>query len=77
MQLIQPEINKIQRKYEGKDDDASKMRQAQELQNLYKKYGINPFGTILITFIQFPIIIAMYQAVQRSYAVTTGSVNFY
>ena len=22
--------------------------------NLYKKYGINPFGTILITFIQFP-----------------------
>ena len=76
MQLIQPEINKIQRKYEGKNDDASKMRQAQELQNLYKKYGINPFGTILITFIQFPIIIAMYQAVQRSYAVTTGSVNF-
>lgn len=73
MQLLQPEMEKIQRKYEGKDDDASKMKQAQEMQALYKKYNVNPFSMILVTFLQFPIIISMYQAVQRASAVRTGT----
>ena len=73
MQIIQPEIQKIQRKYEGKDDQASRMKMSNEMNALYKKYDINPMGTILITFIQFPIIIAMYQAVHRSYAVQKGN----
>ena len=74
MQMLQPEMEKIQRKYEGKTDDASKMKQAQEMQNLYKKYNVNPFSMILVTFLQFPIIISMYQAVQRSSAVKTATV---
>jgi len=73
MQLIQPEMTRIQKKYEGKTDDASRMKQATEMQALYKKYNVNPFSTILITFLQFPIIIAMYQAVERASAVKTGS----
>lgn len=73
MQLIQPELEKIQRKYEGRDDDTSKMRQAAEMQALYKKYDISPTGTLLVTFLQFPILMAMYMAVQRSEAVQTGS----
>lgn len=77
MQMLQPEINRIQKKYEGKTDDASKMRQAQEMQNLYKKYNINPLGTLLTAFIQFPIIIAIYQSVQRSAAVATGSMDIF
>ena len=77
MQMLQPEMNRIQKKYEGKTDDASKMRQAQEMQNLYKKYNINPLGTILTAFIQFPIIIAIYQSVQRSAAGATGSMNIF
>lgn len=72
MQLIQPELEKIQRKYEGRDDNTSKMRQAAEMQALYKKYNISPGGTILVSFIQLPIIMAMYMAVQRSEAVQTG-----
>lgn len=66
MQLIQPQLDRIQRKYEGRTDEASKMKQAKELNALYKKYNINPLGTIVTMFIQFPIIIAMYHAVQRS-----------
>ena len=69
--------DRIQKKYEGKTDDASKMRQAQEMQNLYKKYNINPLGTLLTAFIQFPIIIAIYQSVQRSAAVATGSMDIF
>ena len=73
MQALQPELEKIQRKYEGKTDERSRMRQAQEMQNLYQKYDVNPFGSMITMFIQFPILIAMYQAVQRAEAVATGS----
>lgn len=73
MQLVQPELEKIQKKYEGRSDETSKMRQASEMQALYKKYNINPASSLLVTFLQFPIIMAMYMAVERSYAVATGS----
>ena len=73
MQAIQPELERIQRKYEGREDQASKMRMAQEMQNLYSKNKINPLGSMLVMFIQFPVIIAMYHAVQRSQAVATGT----
>ena len=42
MQMIQPELQRIQKKYEGKDDQNSKMRAATEMQNVYKKYDIHP-----------------------------------
>lgn len=73
MQLIQPEMQKIQKKYEGKTDEASKMKQASEMQALYSKYNVNPFSMILITFLQFPVIISIYQAVQRATAIKTGT----
>ena len=73
MQMIQPELERIQRKYEGRDDQASKMRQAQEMQALYQKYQINPASVMLVTFIQLPVIMAMYMSVQRSFAVATGT----
>lgn len=73
MQEIQPEVIKIQKKYEGKTDQASKMRMGQEIQQLYAKYGVNPFGTMLSMFIQFPIIIAIYHAVMRSEQVANGT----
>ena len=73
MQLLQPELQKIQRKYEGKDDNNSKMRQAAEMQALYKKYDVNPGSMLLTTFLQLPIMMAMFFAVQRSEAVQTGT----
>lgn len=72
MQLIQPELDKIAKKYEGKKDQTSQMKQAQETQQLFQKYNINPFGTIIALFLQFPIIIAMFQSVQRAEAVSNG-----
>ena len=35
MQLIQPELEKINRKYEGRDDAVSQNKKAQEMLNLY------------------------------------------
>lgn len=73
MQMIQPELQKIQAKYQGKSDDRSRMMQAQEMQALYSKNKINPFGTLLVTFLQFPIILGVYQATMRAEAVVSGT----
>lgn len=73
MQMMQPELTKVQDKYKGKTDDRSRMAQANEMQALYKKYDVNPFASILTLFIQFPIILAVYQAVMRADSVISGT----
>ena len=73
MQMIQPEINRLEEKYRGQTDQNAQMRKAQEMQNIYKKNDINPLGSIGGMFIQFPIMIGMWQAVQRAQSVLTGS----
>lgn len=73
MQLIQPELNKIQEKYAGKTDEQSKTKQSQEMMGLYNKHQINPFGTIFSSFAQLPVIMAIWQAVQRADSVITGT----
>lgn len=72
MNQIQPELQKIQKKYEGRQDQQSQMKMSQEMQSLYKKYDINPMGALGVTFLQFPLLIAMYSAVRKSSAVATG-----
>ena len=39
MSVIQPEMQKIQKKNEGKRDQASQMKMQEELSTLYSKYG--------------------------------------
>ncbi len=62
--LIQPEIKKIQKKYQGKKDEASMMKQQQELQAVYDKYGTSMTGGCLPMLIQFPIIMGLYRVIQ-------------
>ncbi len=73
MQELQPELQKIQAKYEGRNDEMSQQRMAMEMQQLYNKYGVNPLGSIAATFIQFPLLIGMYNAVRRSEAVANAT----
>ena len=56
MKKIQPEMDKVRKVY--KDDQ---VKQAQEMMALYKKNNFNPFSSILILFIQLPVLIALYQ----------------
>lgn len=55
----------IQKKYK---DDREKL--SQEQMKLYQELGVNPFASCLPTFIQFPIIIGLYQAIIRALAVS-------
>ena len=47
MQLIQPEVKKIQAKYKGKTDQASRQAMTQETMALYKESGTNPFASCM------------------------------
>lgn len=73
MQEIQPEIQAIQNKYKGRTDDRSKMMMYQETQAIYAKYDIHPFGTMLVTFLQLPIMMGMYYATMRASSVLLGN----
>lgn len=63
--IIQPEIQKIQKKYNGKKDQESLMKQQQEMQAVYDKYGTSMTSGCLTAFIQFPILIAFYRVIQN------------
>ena len=67
MQALQPEVAKIQAKYPNSNtNNYEKQKLAEETQKLYKKHGINPLGSMLIMFIQFPIFICVWGAMQGS-----------
>ena len=71
MQVMQPEIDKLQKKYAFRKDPNSQKRMQQEMMMIYKKYKFNPLGCLFSTFIQFPIFIAMYEVVRRVNLTTT------
>ena len=60
MQLLQPEIKEIQRRYKG---DPAKARQAQ--QELFKERGINPLSGCLPLLLQMPLLFIMYSVIQN------------
>lgn len=66
MKKAQPELNKLQKKYEGKQDQESMIKQNQEMMAIYKKYNINPMAGCLFSMLQLPIFIAFFEAVQRT-----------
>lgn len=59
MRKMQPELKKIKAAAGG-----NKQLEAQQQMELYKKFGINPFRSILILIIQLPIFIGLYQVIQ-------------
>ena len=74
MQMIQPEITKIQAKYPNSNTNKNEQqRMAMEMQALYKKHGINPLSTLLTLIIQFPVFICVWGALQSSASLSTGS----
>ncbi len=60
-----PEIDKIEKKYKGKEDQQSLINKNQETLMVYKKYGINPMSGCLFALIQIPLFFAFYEALNR------------
>ena len=63
--VMQPEIQKIQKKYQGKRDQESMQKLNEETQAIYQKYGVSATGSCVQLAIQFPILMALWQVIYR------------
>ncbi len=63
MALINPEVQAIQKKYKNKRDQASMMKQQEEVQQVYDKYGTSMTGGCLPMLIQMPLLFALYPVI--------------
>ena len=59
MQVINPEVQKMQEKYKN-----NKNKQAEETMKIYDKYGYSPFSGCLPLLIQLPIIIGLFGVIR-------------
>jgi YidC/Oxa1 family membrane protein insertase len=59
MQIIQPQVKEIQRKYAG-----DRERQSQELMKLYRETGTNPLASCLPLLAQAPVFFALFRVLQ-------------
>lgn len=60
---MNPEIQAIQKKYKGKQDQASMLKMQDETKAVYAKYGTSPTGTCLPMLVQLPVLLAVYAVV--------------
>jgi YidC/Oxa1 family membrane protein insertase len=72
MQLIQPEMQKIQKKYKGKTDPESRQAMTQETMGLYKRTGTNPFSSCLPILLQSPVFFALFRVLNSLPAIASG-----
>ncbi len=60
---MNPELQAIQKKYQGKTDNDSMMKMQTETKEVYAKYGVSPSGSCLQLLIQMPILFALYRVI--------------
>ena len=64
MTRLQPEMQKLQKKYANKKDQASQMEYSKEMQALYTKHNASPFAGFLPLIIQLPLISGLYNVLR-------------
>ena len=64
-QAMNPEIQKIQKKYAGKKDQATMMKQQEEMKLIYQKYGTSQLSSCLPMLVQMPILISLFPVIQN------------
>ncbi len=72
MQLIQPELQVIQKKYKGKTDPASREAMSRETMELYRKHNTNPFASCLPILLQSPIFFALFRVLNSLTLLSQG-----
>ena len=67
MKKIQPELQRLEKKYANKDqkDREVMMMKSQEMMALYKKNNVSPMAGCLPALLQFPLLIAFLDAINR------------
>lgn len=66
MYVLQPDLQKIQKKYKGKTDRDSREKMAKEQMELYKKHGSSPFASCLPLIAQMPVFFSLFTTLQEA-----------
>jgi YidC/Oxa1 family membrane protein insertase len=72
MMLVQPELQKLQKKYKGKNDRDSREKFAKEQMDLYKRTGSNPLSSCLPILVQIPIFMGLFFTLNDAQARKSG-----
>lgn len=72
LQMIQPQMQKLQAKYKGKTDPASRQAMQAEMMQMYREAGTNPFASCLPILAQSPIFFALFRVLYSLPAVALG-----
>ncbi|HPK13013.1 MAG TPA: membrane protein insertase YidC [Phycicoccus elongatus] len=75
LQMIQPELQKIQKKYKGKTDPDSRQAMTQETMALYKKEGTNPFSSCLPILVQSPFFFGLFRVLNGLQNIADGKTD--
>lgn len=75
--VMQPELQKIQKKYNGKKDQDSMMKQNEEISAVYQKYGVSPTGSCVQLLVQMPVLLALYQVIYHIPGYISGVRNVF
>jgi YidC/Oxa1 family membrane protein insertase len=79
LQMLQPEMKKLQAKYKGKSDAESKKKQQEEMMKLYKDNGTNPLASCLPIVLQAPIFFTLFRVLNgighHPKPITRGLIN--
>jgi YidC/Oxa1 family membrane protein insertase len=72
MMIVQPELQKLQKKYKGKNDRESREKFAKEQMDLYKRTGSNPLSSCLPILVQIPIFMGLFFTLNGAQAQKQG-----
>lgn len=63
---VQPQLEKLEKKYKDKTSEEDQKRKAEEMMAIYSKNKINPLSSCLLSFIQIPLLFAFLEAINRT-----------
>jgi len=72
MQLLAPDLRKLQDKYKNKKDPASREAMAREMQELYKHHKTSPFASCMPILLQMPIFFALFRVLNGLPGIADG-----
>lgn len=76
MQLIQPEMRKIQARYKGRKDAVSRQMMMEEIQALHRKHGTSQFASCLPMLVQIPIFFALFDVLRSFTSLAEGTLTY-
>lgn len=73
IQVLQPQIQRIQHKYAARKDPRSKEAMQREIMALQQRHNANPLGSCLPSLIQAPILCSLFYTLQSLPAIADGN----